>query len=418
MTTIALLNIGSELLRGRTVNTNAARMAKMLRKIGFSLDRTVVVHDEGAAITQAIDQLMQVHDVLLVTGGLGPTRDDITKKVLLARFGGELMIDNRTLAHIESYLARNGRKLLESNRQQALVPSSCEVLFNGMGTAPGMAFRENGKTLIALPGVPYEMEHLMKSQVLPLLREQFSVGVVQTRIIRTAGVPESRIAERMVEIEGEIAAEISIAYLPGYDGTKIELRLEGAPAQHAEISRALTAAQALVANLFSKYVYSLEDKAPSQVLAERLLEAQLTFATAESCTGGAIAAALVQHTGVSAVLKGGVIAYMREIKEEMLGVSAATIDANGIVSQAVASAMAEGARKALGSDIAVAITGIAEAPPNAGEAESPQAWIGFADANGSSAFHIRLFGDRKVNLEVAKNAALIFVLRNLKGDED
>lgn len=413
MATVALLNIGSELLRGRTINTNAAAMGKMLLGKGYHLNTTLVIHDDGPVIRQSLDDLLTGHDIVLITGGLGPTKDDITKTVLRERFGGEMVCHEPTLRRIEGYLARRGRRLLESNRQQAFVPSTCEVLENEQGTAPGMAFRENGRTVVSLPGVPYEMRHLMQHKVLPLLETRYSHQHVATRIVRTGGVPESRIAARMEEIEPKIDPRVSIAYLPSFDGTKIELRASGEPAEAAELDAALLQGQDLVAELFAKYVYSREDKTPDRVLAEYLLARGITMGTAESCTGGAIAAAMVQHSGVSAVLKGGIVAYMREIKENVLAVPAATIDEHGIVSRETARAMAEGARTLLGSDFAISITGIAEAAENAPKEDQPQAWIGYADAKGSTALHFRLFKGREVNIQIAKNAALIYSLRCL-----
>lgn len=414
MTEVALLNIGTELLRGRTVNTNASEIGKMLLGNGLHLQTTLVIHDDGQVILDSLNELMSTHDIVLITGGLGPTKDDITKKVLLERFGGEMVLHEATFRRIEGFVAKRGRTMLESNRQQAFVPSSCEVLENDRGTAPGMAFLENGKTVVSMPGVPYEMHNLMQSAVVPMLLERYPHDHTGTRIVRTGGVAESMIAERMEEIEPDIDPRIAIAYLPSFDGTKIELRITGSPADAEEMEEALEIAQEKVAVLFSKYVYSLEDKTPDQVLAAYLLKHKITMATAESCTGGAIAASIVQHSGVSSVMKGGVVAYMREIKETVLGVPAATIDTHGIVSRETAIAMAEGARKLMGSDFAVSITGIAEAAKDASEDEQTQAWVGFADENGSTALHFGLFNVRHVNIQFAKNAALIYCLSCLK----
>ena len=411
MTKIALLNIGSELLTGRTINTNAASIAKLLRSRGYHLESTAVCHDTHAEITHWLNELMARHEVVLVTGGLGPTKDDITKKVMLELFGGEMVVHEPTLRRIESFLLMRNRRLLESNRLQAYVPSSCTVLDNFNGTAPGMAFQQGDRTVVSMPGVPFEMKHLMEDRVLALLEERYPAVPMHTRMIRTAGVPESRIAERMEDLETELPEGLQVAYLPAFDGTKIELRLKSTDNDTA--NALLNAAQARIAERFSKYTYSLVDKNPDQLLAEYLLENGVTMATAESCTGGAIAAKMVTHSGISSVFKGGVVAYMREIKENVLGVESAEIDAHGIVSEAVAKSMAEGARALLGSDIAVSITGIAEAADDAGPADRPQAWIGYADKNGTRAFHIKLFKQRKTNIEVATNAVLIYALRIL-----
>ncbi|MEM7038996.1 MAG: nicotinamide-nucleotide amidohydrolase family protein [Bacteroidota bacterium] len=415
MTKIALLNIGSELLIGRTVNTNASEMGKMLRREGYGVATTLVIHDEGSTIRKSLDDLLLGHDVVICTGGLGPTRDDITKKTLLERFGGEMVCHEPTLKAIEAYLAMRDRTLLESNRMQAFVPSSCEVLMNEMGSAPGMLFREKGevreKAVISLPGVPFEMKHLMARKVIPFLRDNYPAKAVLTRIVRTAGVPESRIAERMEDLEAEMPEGLSVAYLPSFDGTKIELRMEGEESDRGEMERQIEIKQKRIANLFSKYTYSLEDQTPDQVLAELILRENLTMGTAESCTGGGIAAKMVQNSGISKALKGGIVAYMREVKEQLLSVDPRMIDEKGIVSEEVARAMAEGARQVLASDFAVSITGWAEAARDAAPEDRAQAWIGFADGKGSVAFHLKLFKSRPVNLEVAANAAIIFALR-------
>lgn len=411
MTKIALLNIGSELLTGRTINTNAATIAQQLRQNGYHLESTAVCHDTRKEISYWLKDLMARHDVVLITGGLGPTKDDITKKVMQEHFGGEMVVHAPTLKRIEKYLTMLNRRLLESNRLQAFVPSSCTVLENFNGTAPGMAFQEGEKTVISMPGVPLEMKHLMEDRVLPLLKKRYPAVPMHIRMIRTAGIPESRISERMEDIESELPEGLQIAYLPAYDGTKIELRLKNAELEDPE--RTIEELQEKVVRLFSRYTYALEDKSPDILLGELMKERGITMATAESCTGGAIAAKMVLQSGISAVFKGGVVAYMREIKENVLDVEPAVIDEHGIVSEAVAKAMARGARTKLGSDFAVSITGIAEAPDHAEPADRPQAWIGYADADGEHALHIKLFRQRKHNIEVAANASIIYALRIL-----
>lgn len=411
MTKIALLNIGTELLRGRTINTNAATIGQMLLRSGFTLDTTLVIHDDGPIIAQTVQRLMATHDVILLTGGLGPTTDDITKKTLLQLFGGEMVCHEPTLRRIETFMNYLKRPMLEHNRQQAFVPSSCEVFENEQGTAPGMCFIQGGRILIAMPGVPYEMEHLMEKGVLPLLAQRFPLQYFATRVLRTIGIPESRIAEIMEQHAEDFDPRVSIAYLPSFDGTKIELKLAGDPAEAHALEAVVSDLQGRIHGWMEKYVYSLEDKSPVQLLVAHLKEQHLSFATAESCTGGAIAAHLVEQRGVSSVMKGGVVAYMREIKEGVLSVPAEVIDTHGIVSAQVAEAMAEGVRKHLGADLAVSITGYAEAPKDENDPEQPQAWIGFSSPQGNLSFHIKLFRDRKVNLQIATQAALIFAYK-------
>jgi nicotinamide-nucleotide amidase len=397
MTKIALLNIGTELLRGRTINSNAATIGQMLLAAGYALETTLVIHDDGPVITAAIEDLLATHDVLLLTGGLGPTKDDITKKVLLELFGGEMVCHVPTLERIANFLKRLDRPMIPLNRMQADVPSSCTVMENEMGTAPGMAFLRDGKTLISMPGVPYEMKFLMEHHVVAWLQGHYPVAEQHLRVVRTAGQ--------------DLDPRIAIAYLPSFDGTKIELKVAGKPEETGELQAVLDHAQQKVAQLLKTYVYSLQDKSPDKLLADWLIQNNKTFATAESCTGGEIAAKLVKHSGISAVLKGGIVAYMAEIKENVLGVKQSTIAEKGIVSEEVAREMAEGARRIMGSDYAVAITGIAEAAKDAPKEALPQAWIALAGPEGTSAFHTRMLRDRKVNIEIAAYAALIFALR-------
>ncbi len=415
MTRIALLNIGTELLRGRTINSNAATIGQMLLSAGYALETTLVIHDDGPVIVAAIEQLLASHDAVLVTGGLGPTKDDITKKVLLEMYGGEMVCHEPTLRRIEGFLQRLNRPLLELNRQQSFVPSSCVVMENEMGTAPGMAFLKDGKTLISMPGVPYEMKYLMEHHVVAWLQQHYPVAQQHTRVVRTAGIAESSIAERMESIEQDLDPRIAIAYLPSYDGTKIELKVAGTPAEASQLEAVLNEAQQKVANLLEKYVYALQDKSPDKLLADWLMSNGKTFATAESCTGGEIAAKLVKHSGISAVLKGGVVAYMPEIKEKVLGVKHATIEEQGIVSEAVAREMAEGARRLLDCDYALSITGIAESARDVAPDALPQAWIALAGPEGTIAMHTRMLRDRKVNIEIAAFAALIFAWRAVSG---
>ncbi|HEX2898393.1 MAG TPA: nicotinamide-nucleotide amidohydrolase family protein, partial [Bacteroidia bacterium] len=260
------------------------------------------------------------------------------------------------------------------------------------------------------------MKWLLRARVIPWLHARYPVAVQQARVVRTAGIPESRMAEKMEGLEGELDPRIAIAYLPSYDGTKLELKLQGEPGETAALAAILDDAQQKIVRLFAQYVYSLEDKAPDQLLAEWLLRHNRSFATAESCTGGEIAAKLVKHSGISAVFKGGVVAYMAEVKEALLGVNAATIREKGIVSAEVAAEMAEGVRIALGTDYAVAITGIAAAAKEAPAEGQPQAWLGFAGPGGTATQHIRLMKDRRVNIEIAAYAALVFALRQVSAE--
>lgn len=409
MTRIALLNIGSELLRGRTVNTNASQIGLMLGSQGFALDTTWVIHDEEEAITSAVVDLMNRHEVVLITGGLGPTTDDITKKTLLKIFGGEMVCHEATLERIRTFLSRRNMPLLENNRQQSFVPSTCTVIENEMGTAPGMVFKKDGKLIVSMPGVPFEMEHLMRKGVLPELKNEFLKAHLATSVVRTHGIPESRIADRMEKIVADFDVRIMVAYLPSFDGTKIELKIQGPPSQADELDATVKNAQKAVAKELRDYVYSLEDLPPVEILCRHLLNQNMGLATAESCTGGAISAKIVEQSGVSAVFMGGVVAYHEQIKSGWLGVSSELIKQHGVVSAGVAEAMASGVRERMKTAIGLSITGMVEANGD----NQTGAWIGFSDSSGNHSCQIKLFKDRKINIQYATQAALVFAVRML-----
>lgn len=409
---IALLNIGTELLKGRTVNTNASFMGDLLKSEGYLLNKTSVIHDEKEIIRQEAEDLLASHDVVLVTGGLGPTKDDITKTTLMEMFGGELVLHQSTLDQIERIYVLRNKKVNSANVLQAHVPSSCEVIPNEMGTAPCMLFRREGKILVSMPGVPFEMKHLMRTQIVPLLKREFNPGYIRSAIIRTHGISESALSLKVDQKEQELPDSISVAYLPSLDGTKIEMTVRGAVEDAKHLDQSLATYHKDWAAFLDKYSYSTEDLTPDAALTAFLRENNLSFATAESCTGGGIAAKLVRHSGVSSVFKGGIVAYQEEIKTKLLGVPAEMIKKEGVVSEAVAIAMASGAREALGSDAAVSITGYAEVGEDS--EVGPHAWIGFADEKEAFARRYPFFKNRKINLEFGAYAALVLALRTLR----
>lgn len=415
MISIALLNIGTELLRGRTVNTNAAEIGVMLLDAGFSLDRTEVIHDDGPVIKAAMLRLLDLHDVVLVTGGLGPTKDDITKTTLLEIFGGELVQDQAMYDQMAQFVERMGREMNDLNKLQSMVPSSCKVLHNSMGSAPGMLYERDGKLLAAMPGVPFEMRHLIKDRVIPILKEKFPPEQMLKRILRTYGIAESDLAEQMALYEDHFLPGLDIAYLPSFDGTKMELKLRTVASESAQKDKELGELHVFLAEKLAKWVYATQDLTADTLLANWLKETGTTFCTAESCTGGAISAKIVRHSGVSSVHKGGVIAYWPETKEEVLGVPVSVIDEFGVVSEETAIAMAEGARKLLGTDAALSITGIAEGDIRGPESERPQVWIAFAGPHGTVTKHLNFFHSREVNIERATMGAIVFAYQQLAG---
>jgi nicotinamide-nucleotide amidase len=411
MPQITLITIGNELLKGTIVNTNASDAGRMLRESGFSLDRVLTVGDEREAIMGAIRSELITADVVLCCGGLGPTRDDITKHTLAEVFGGELVLHGPTRAYLEDRYARRGRKLEGSNLLQAMVPESCEVVPNPQGTAPGMLFRQDGKFLLSMPGVPFEMRHMVETQLIPLLKANFPPRFFRSRMLRLFGIPESRLADRMETIIPDLPGELKLAYLPGEEGIRLELSVEGDPVEAAKLEQALGNASVILSRHLEDVLYSDENENLEVVISRIFHEKKLSLAIAESLTGGMLTATVVSVSGASDFLKGSVTAYETAVKIDLLGVPKALIEKHTVVSAEVAQSMAEGVRNLLGADIGLATTGLAE---TGSEKEMPHAWLGYADRFGTDARHETFVFDRKLNIRKASFAALYFCIKNLR----
>jgi len=414
MLNICLITIGSELLKGRIINTNAAKIGEMLRPQGFKLAKTVVIPDTPTAIREAVIAEMATHDVVLTSGGLGPTNDDMTKHVLAEIFDAKLILHAPTLTHISSIFNKRGRPLTPRNREQAYLPDSCEVIPNPRGTAPGMLFRERNKWLIAMPGVPFEMIFMMEQQVLPRLSETRKRGFFEYKILRLSHVPESHAADRMATIETSIPEVVQIAYLPRIDGLWLELFIEvedyNSHVSREQAQTLLEETSQIVYKLFEDKWYAWGDRPLSAILAEILSHKKLTLSVAESLTGGQIMSSIVAISGASNYFKGGITAYDVEIKKQVLGVSPYDIEQHTVVSQQVVCQMAQKIRSIMKADIGISTSGYAEY-----EGEIlPQAWIGYSDGNKTCAEHVYLHGDRNVVIGRAVNHALIFCLRQIR----
>lgn len=351
-----IITIGDELLIGQTVDTNSAWMATQLNGLGIEVRRRVAVGDTQDAIRTALDEELPRNDLLLLTGGLGPTADDITKPLLAEYFGGKMVMDEAVLAHVEQIFARSKRPMLEANRRQAEVPDNCTVLFNERGTAPGMWFEQDGRIVIAMPGVPFEMMQLMEAEVLPRLHQRATTDAIVHRAIITAGEGESFVAERIKDLEAALPAHIRLAYLP--QPGMVRLRLTGrGPDELRLISEVELRRDELAARL-EDIVVSLEDLPLEHILGKALAGKGLMLGLAESCTGGYIAHRITQIMGSAQYFMGSIVCYQESVKEQQLGVKRSTIEQYCVVSEEVAIEMAEGARKALSSDIGFGITGL------------------------------------------------------------
>ncbi len=405
--------IGDEILIGRVTDTNSGMLARMLEPVGWTVAGVETCGDSAASISGAINQAMADADIVLTTGGLGPTRDDITKQVLMDIFGGELRLDPDVAANVERIMSRRGLKVNALTATQAMVPTSCEVLENRAGTAPGMLFSKDGKTLVAMPGVPAETRTMFPDVVLPRLLSLYGeeCGSVQHRTLIVEGIPESEIAERLAAWEDALPASMHLAYLPNM--SVVRLRIDGTGNDAAALAQKMDRAHAELCELMADHLLCDHDATPEEQLLKMLTDRGLTIATAESCTGGNIAHTLTLVPGSSAAVKGGVVAYSNEVKESLLGVSPLTLQANGAVSEPVVEEMALGALAACEADIAVATSGIAG--PSGAVPGKPvgTVCIAVADSNGSDSMRFRFPGNRADVINRATQRALIMAIRRL-----
>lgn len=408
-----IITIGDEILIGQIVDTNAAYIAQRLNAVGVIVSERSSVGDRAEQITRAIGSSMQRSDVVVITGGLGPTKDDITKSTLAKMFGGEMVTDHRVEEHVRTMLARRGIEFNELNRSQALVPSSCEVLFNAHGTAPGMWFERDGKVVISLPGVPFEMRHLIEDEVLPRLKSRFSLRQVVHRTLITAGIAESILAARIAEWEDALPDYLHLAYLPAPNIVRLRLSaydVDGESAEH-EIDERFRQLEELIGD----NIVGFEGATLQEQVHNLLLESGKTLAVAESCTGGSISAKFTAMAGASAYFLCGVTAYANEAKRDILGVDAALIEQHGAVSEQVARAMAEGVRRISGADYAVATTGIAG--PTGGSEQKPvgTVWFAVSSERGTVAMIRNSGTDRGQIIDRATAYAIEFLRDHIKG---
>lgn len=408
---ICYIAIGSELLKGRIINTNLTKIGAFLREQGYDLNKALEIQDTKPAILQALHEELANHDLIIMSGGLGPTADDITKKTIAEFFGVEMYEHSPTVDRLRAMFEKRGRELTDRNRQQALVPTNCEVLTNKMGTAPGMLFRHEGKILISMPGVPFEMMYLLENEVLPILKKTFPTEYIQNHILRVWGIFESHLADKIAHIETQFPPEMNLSYLPRIDGIWLEFTIKGEESNKETLSKTLASFVAQIKTCISKYIYT-EGKMPLEEEINHILRKQKrTLAIAESITGGAIVAKLVNISGASEYLKGSITAYYTEIKINVLGISADLIAEKGVASEEVAIAMAEGVRILLGADIGIATTGYSEAPQ---KGEQPYVCYGYADKNGTDSWRENFFYTRELNIQRATERALIGLIQKVK----
>jgi nicotinamide-nucleotide amidase len=401
---VSIITIGDELLIGQTIDTNSAWMAQQLNAMGIWVHRRVAIGDIKEAILKTLEEEGAVSDIVLITGGLGPTADDITKPVLTSYFGGTLVRDEITYRQVMQFFESRGLPTLQRNVDQSLVPDVCTVLHNTRGTAPGMWFEKDGKIYVSLPGVPHEMKGLMEDHVLPKLREHFNTPAVVHQTLLTSGMGESFIAERLADFEASLPKDIKLAYLPSYG--LLKLRLTAFGEDKLSTAAALSIYFHQMKDLLPDIAVAYQDLPMAEILGKILVAEHKTVGTAESCTGGFISHSMTLIPGSSAWYNGSIVTYSNEMKMELLGVQAATLDKHGAVSEEVVKEMAAGALKLLKTDYIIAVSGIMG--PDGGTPEKPvgTVWIAVGSHAGVLTVKRQLIYDRYNNIQMTAAYAM------------
>lgn len=400
---IEILAIGDELLIGQTINTNASWLGQEFSKIGARVTRSVVVADDKDRISEALDTIYPETNVIIITGGLGPTKDDITKHTLCTYFGTHLEIHPPTLAKIETYFAARNRPMLETNIQQAALPVACEILSNNYGTAAGMLFEKNGRYYVSLPGVPYEMQGIVTEELIPILTKRFQLKAMYHYTALTQGIGESFLAERIRDWEDRIRERgFGLAYLPSPGLVKLRITSFEGKEDQAEIMQFF---QELTSRL-PEAVFGYESDTLPDVSGRVLKKHQLTIGTVESCTSGLLAQQLTSISGASDYFMGSLLTYSNDLKHRLCDVSIDAILSDGAVSERVALEMAEKGAKKLGVDVCISTTGVAG--PSGGTADKPVGlvWIGLSITGKTVARKFQFGDNRERNIQMTVLSAL------------
>ncbi len=406
-----IISIGDELLIGQTLNTNAYWISQQLNAIGFEIRQHITISDKADVIKNTVDDSLNQVDVVLITGGLGPTNDDLTMPVLNDYFGGKLIKDETVYNDIEQLITSRGYEMNENNQKQALVPDVCTPVRNAHGTAPGLWFERANKVVVAMPGVPYEMRAMVEHTVIPKLKERYSLPEIVHRMVYTQGVPEAKLAELLADWENNLPEAIKLAYLPSPG--RVKMRLSSKGQERSSLEQAIEQQVEKLQALIGDYIYEAEEGNIAETIGKLLLKQNATVATAESCTGGCIAHLITAIAGSSDYYKGSVVSYANEVKINELGVNANDIEQYGAVSQQVVEQMARGVQQRLNTDYAVATSGIAG--PTGGTDEKPvgTVWMAVATPNGVIS-QKQVFGkQREVNIERSAIAALGMLRKEL-----
>ncbi|WP_341905041.1 competence/damage-inducible protein A [Fluviicola taffensis] len=401
MINVEIISIGDELLIGQTINTNASWMGAQLAGNGIKVSHVVTISDTWEAITTALEDAGKRSQVVLITGGLGPTKDDITKQVLCSYFNTKLVLDQNVLNHVESFFIKRNRPMLEVNKLQAMVPEACEVLFNEQGTAPGMWFEKEGVIFVSMPGVPYEMKYLVETYVIPRLIERYPVKKLIQKTYLTQGIGESFLADRLTDWENQLREEgLDLAYLPSPG--MVKLRISSSSGNQSRVAFYGEELKRMI----PAYLYGEDEESLPEVIGKLLLEKGETVGTVESCTGGSIMASLTSISGSSNYVLGGLITYSNDLKMKLADVSSQTLEDFGAVSEEVVLEMAAGGKKTLGVDWSISVSGIAG--PLGGSDEKPvgTVWIAIDGPKGKISRKFLFGTDRQRTVQMTVLTAL------------
>lgn len=391
-----IITIGDELLYGQITDTNSQWIGQQLGLAGFRLVRRTSVGDVRSDILQALAAAESRADAIIITGGLGPTSDDLTRPVMAEYFGCGLSMHQETLAHIRQLFEKRGFTFSERNQLQAMLPEACQAIKNHWGTAAGMWFDKAEKVFVAMPGVPHEMKNLMEHSILPMLKKKFNTQVLQHKLIRTAGIGESWLADKIADWEGQLPSQLKLAYLPHLG--MVDLRITASGQQAETVAAALNAASEKLLPLISQYVYGFDTDSLSSAIGELLIKKNWRIAAAESCSGGFASYTLTSVPGSSAYYWGSIIAYQNELKHKLLGVQHETLEKHGAVSEQTVAEMAKGVRRHLGTEVGIAASGIAG--PGGGTEEKPVGliWLAVDTPAGTRTRKLQLTKERDINI--------------------
>lgn len=409
---VEIISIGDELLIGQTNNSNATWLGQVCSSVGLRIVQVTTISDDKELIKEAIDSAFKRSDLILMTGGLGPTKDDITKDTLCEYFDTELEIHLPTLQKIEQFFALRNRPMLEVNIRQAELPKKCEILENRNGTAAGMWFNKDGKVLVSMPGVPYEMKGIMKEEVIPRLQDRFEMKGIHHATILTQGIGESFLAEHIKDWENEVReCGLGLAYLPSPGIVKLRLTSYEGIVRREEVKAYLT----VLKDRYPQFVFGEEEETLPQVVGKLLKSKEMTIGTVESCTGGSLAHSIISVSGSSDYFQGGILTYSDDLKRKLVDVSTDNLSEFGAVSKQVVEQMAVNGREKLGVDICVSTSGIAG--PTGGTDEKPvgTVWIGIATKNKTFSMQFLFGDDRQRNIQMTVLTALNLVRCELIG---